>query len=267
MSINVYAVGRSGSGKSTAVRYMQRLIDAGLYSTIYIKDYTILLDMSKEPEHQAKFRLNKRVGFDILDPAAYDIALERLLGQIKHLEKCKEYDVIFIEFARRTYKEPFDKLSEVLQNKDYILFVEANLETCIERIDKRTNGCCGEDRHYISDEIMTSYFSVDNLPCMNDDFAKQLGLPPSHLKAICNEGSETMLKDETKDYANFISQTLNKQPKTALQVENIPEIPQAQPVEDTVIEDIKTSYSLDVVESEKEQVVLVGDRMQRLATA
>ncbi len=259
MSINVYAVGRSGSGKSTAVRYMQRLIDARRYSTIYIKDYTILLDMSKEPEHQAKFRSNKRVGFDILDPSAYDIALERLLEQIKYLQSSKEYDVIFIEFARRTYKEPFDKLSEVLRNKDYILFVEASLEICMERIDRRTTGYCGEDRHYISDEIMTSYFSVDNWPYMNDDFAKQLGLPLNHLKAICNEGSETMLKDETKDYANFISLALNKQPKTAPQVENTPEISPAQPIEDIETNNMENSYSRDVVKLEKEQAVLVGD--------
>ncbi len=258
MSINVYAVGRSGSGKSTAVRYMKGLADERGCSTISIRDYTILLAMSKEPEHQAKFRPNNRAGFDILDPAAYDIALERLLEQIKYLENSKEYHIIFIEFARRTYKGPFEKLSEGLRNKDYILFVEANLEICIERIDKRTTGCCGVDQHYISDEIMTSYFSVDNLPYMNDDFAKQFGLSPSHLKAICNEGSIETLKDETKSYATIVFQAVDDQQKTVLRIKNTPEI-SPQLVKDIETENNKFLYNHDVIELEKEQVVLVGD--------
>lgn len=213
MSINVFTVGRSGSGKSTAVRFMKGLADARHYSTIHIRDYTILLAMSKEPEYQAKFRPNAREGFDVLDFSVLDIALERLFAKISGLEKSNKYDIIFIEFARKTYKDSFEKLRTRLRNKYYILFVEAKLETCIERIDTRTAKFRGEDQHYISDEIMTSYFSVDNLPYMNDRFAKQLGLPPSGLMAICNESSVEKLEEETKYYANTIFQDVNTQRK------------------------------------------------------
>ncbi len=213
MSVIVFAVGRPGSGKSTAVRHMMDLAKLNSFSTIHIRDYTILKGMSEGEEHKAKFRANEREGFDVVDLCAFDIALDQLMLYIDNLEQSKEYDVIFIEFARKTYKDSFEKLNRCLSNNYYILFVEAQLETCIKRIDERTTTLRGPDHHFISDEIMMSYYNVDNLHSMNDMFAEQLGLSYSRLKAICNDSSLKKLKKEANDYAQTIFQDVNSQKK------------------------------------------------------
>ena len=162
--------------------------------------------MSEQEEHKAKFRSNEREGFDVLDLSAFDIALDQLMTYINLLEQStkKEYDIMFVEFARRTYKESFDKINQSLLSGYYILFVEAELDTCIKRIDQRTTKLRGPDHHFISNEIMIGYYGLDNLHCMNAHFAEQISLPYTHLKAIGNNSSLSELKNETENYARNI---------------------------------------------------------------
>ncbi len=254
MSINVFAVGRSGSGKSTAVCYMKWLAKNRHYSTIHIRDYTILLAMSKEPEYQEKFRPNARDGFDVLNFSVLDVALERLFVKLSTLESSHKFDIIFIEFARQRYEDAFKKLGTRLQNKYNILFVEANLDTCIERIDRRTLECCGEDQHYISDEIMKNYFSVDNWPYMNNSFVEQLDLPPNHLMTICNESSIEQLEKETEYYANIIFRDVINQRKIASQARERKKLFSSHTLKELRAMIESSSHNHNVITTERELV-------------
>lgn len=210
MSVIVFAIGRPGSGKSTAIRHIMELAKSK-YVTIHIRDYTILLSMSKQDEHRAKFRKNKYEGFDVTDFTVLDTALEQLEEQILYLEKSGEYDIIFVEFARDAYEKAFQKFSSTLLKDAYILFVEATLNTCIKRVYERTVELHGPDHHFLSDNIMTTYYKEDHWLYMNNFFEEQFGIKGQHLKTIYNDGSLLQLEANSADFASSIFQEVCRQ--------------------------------------------------------
>ena len=203
----MFAVGRSGSGKSTAVRYITQLANDRKVSTTYISDYTILQEMSMQIEHRKKFRLNEYNGFDVLDFSVMDLALEELVRRVNELYASQEYDVIFVEFARDTYSNAFRMFASAsLLNTAYILFVEAELDTCIERIYRRVLKSHGPDFHFLSDGIMRKYFWQNNLLYFTSKFEREFSLLKRRLKIVYNQGSVEVLEIEAKDIAECIFQ-------------------------------------------------------------
>ena len=212
MVVIVYAIGRSGSGKSTAVRYIKQLATDKNFSSAAISDYATLLTMSKQEEFKEKFRTNEYKGFDVCDFSVMDIAFEELISNIKRLDASQDYDVIFVEFARDTYREAFRKLdSASLLKNAYILFVEASLDICVERIYKRVFKDHGPDYHFLSEKIMRTYFQQDHLSDISSDFENWFDIHQYHLKVIRNEGSERALETDVKDITEHIFQEILSQ--------------------------------------------------------
>ncbi len=207
MSVIMFAVGRSGSGKSTAVRHVMQLMEDKKYSTIYVSDYAILRNMSMQNEYQGKFRVNEYNGFDVLDFSVMDTALDELVKHLITLNASQKYDIIFVEFARDTYIKAFRTIAsaELLKNA-YVLFVEAELNKCIERIYKRVLKYQGPDYHFLSANIMQTYFQQNNLSYFNTEFKKQFDIQEHHLKVICNEATVGELEVEVDDIAKHIFQ-------------------------------------------------------------
>ena len=210
MSVIVFAVGRPGSGKSTAIRHIMALAKSK-YVTTHLRDYTILLSMSKQDEHLTKFCLNEHEGFDVTDFSVLDIALDQLEEQILYLSKSDEYDIIFVEFARDAYEKVFQRFSPALLKDAYILFVEAALNVCIKRVYERAVELHGPDHHFLSDKIMMTYYKEDHWFYMNNFFEEQFGIKRQHLKTIYNDGSLPQLEANSEAFAVNIFQEVCRQ--------------------------------------------------------
>ncbi len=206
MPVIVFAVGRPGSGKSTAIRHIMTLAKSHKYITTHMRDYTILLNMSEQDEHREKFYKNEHNGFDVRDFSVLDIALSKLEKQIKILAASEEYDIILVEFARDSYKEAFRKLNPVLLENAYVLFAEARLDVCIERVYQRAVALYGPDHHFLSNDIMTTYYQQDHWLYMNNAFKDDFGIKEHCLKTIYNEGSLETLELESEQFAKSIFQ-------------------------------------------------------------
>ena len=251
MSVIVFAVGRPGSGKSTAIRHIIELAKNKKYVAIHIRDYTILHAMSKQEEHYAKFRPNKYEGFDVVDFSVLDIALCKLEEQINVLIDAEEYDIILVEFARDDYKTAFKKFSPTLLKNSYILFVEAELNTCIERVRERAVLLHGPDHHFLSTNIMTTYYRQDHRSYMENLFEDDFRLEKNHyLKTIYNDSSVEKLEEEAGKFTERVFQEVHCQRSMTIEESQVDlciiPVVNSEEVSQEQVVDVATVASLEV---------------------
>jgi len=167
MLVKLFVVGRPGSGKSTAIRRIIELADRWNYPTHHIKDYDILLEMYQQDVRHEKFCPADWNGFDVINFSVLDTALQELEDQVHNLDEVplssEQVEIIMIEFARDDYVKALSNFSSDFLKGAYFLFVETDLETCVERIHlRRNNTSLDSDHHSVSDAIMRSYYRIDN---------------------------------------------------------------------------------------------------------
>jgi predicted ABC-type ATPase len=175
MIVKSFVVGHPGSGKSTVVRRLDHLAKLRMCRTVNLQDYDILREMFLKDSRHEKFYPTEYDGFNILDYSVCDIALKRL--EEKLLEEIKLHAQIgtqmplfvTIELARDDYRMAFRQFSPGLVRTSHVFFVDADLETCIERVKKRFVPS-SQDRHYVSEDTMRSYYCKDNWYYMSTQF-------------------------------------------------------------------------------------------------
>ncbi|QBD81260.1 hypothetical protein EPA93_36900 [Ktedonosporobacter rubrisoli] len=203
MSVTIFVLGRPGSGKTTAVRHILELAERRNYKTKRMKDYDILYKMFQQDTHEQYFRATNYGGFDILDGSVYDVALQRLEKNVQEISLEEKYDIITIEFARDNYQETFRKLSSSFLEDSYFFFVEADLDTCMQRIYQRVTVPPTPDHHFVSEYIMRSYYNNDNWKYMSEEFQKEYQLQ-KEVVAYYNTGSLQGLIDKVSEFAETI---------------------------------------------------------------
>ena len=217
MSINVFVPGRPGSGKSEAIRYISnQLRDVVLPEGEKIiikrlKDYTILREMFMQDKYREKrqFRQTDYGGFDVCDFSVLNTALEKLDDEIQ--KEQRNADLLFIEFARQDYKEAFKLFKQTPLDTSYFLFVESDLQACIDRIYKRVHERQKPDHHFVSEYIMWTYYNKNNWSYMKDNFGKEFHISESHIKTINNSGLLQSFLEEVEKYTQFILHELQHQ--------------------------------------------------------
>lgn len=206
MSVKVFVPGRPGSGKSEAIRNIVELANSKKLSTMRLKDYSILhemfvLDKGKETR---QFHQTDYGGFDVCDFSVLDTALEQLDKKIQTEEK--KADLIFIEFARQDYKKAFKLFEQTSLDTSYFLFIESELEDCIDRIYRRVYERQKPDHHFVSEYIMRTYYNEDNWSYMKNTFEKDFGIQEQHVKTIYNDNSLKKFLEEVNAFASFLFQ-------------------------------------------------------------
>ncbi|HCF84502.1 MAG TPA: hypothetical protein DEV72_04810, partial [Ktedonobacter sp.] len=73
-------------------------------------------------------------------------------------------ELIVIEFARDNYIHAFKQFSASFLKDAYFLFVEADLETCIQRVKDRVTDPPTLDNHFVSKDIMKKYYGQGSMP-------------------------------------------------------------------------------------------------------
>lgn len=206
-SIKVFALCRSGSGKSTGIHHFGMLAKRRGYEVFHVKDYTILRSMFLQDFDQKRFRPAECNGFDVTDFSVLDEALIALEKQVHDLERNSKNlaspKIVFIEFARNDYYHALKLFTPKFLEDAYFLFIDSELETCIERIHKRRIQAPSEqDSHSVSDFIMRSYFHTDNWYDTIQKFSLE-GHVLRHWE-ITNNGSLETFLDRVSSFAETI---------------------------------------------------------------
>lgn len=181
MAIPLFLLGRPGSGKSKAARFMVGealwpIYRWGRSSGLeglriqHLNDYSILHQMfereqrTKKKIQQKHFRESRQgnlKGFEVLNPAVLPRALQQL-GRSAHAWLPVPKTLLLLEFARGAY--PADLWScfppQLLENA-YYLFFQADLDLCVERVRQRSSNAGHADDHYVSEEVIRKYYQED----------------------------------------------------------------------------------------------------------
>lgn len=161
MAINLFLLGRPGSGKSTAAHYIQWLIKKYHWSAVHINDYHFLLAQFKADVHQRKFKSSGCGGFDVLDFSVLDTVLHDLEHEAQAYAQ-HPHTLLLLEFARRDYMQALQQFHPDFLRSARFIFFEANLDTCVNRVYERAYHPTNSDDHFISEEMLRSYYQEDN---------------------------------------------------------------------------------------------------------
>ena len=191
MPVKLFILGRPGSGKSAAARYITMLAQYKSLLSIRVNDYNILLQMFQEDVNQHRFLPTTYVegGFDIVDFSVLDMALSKVERLTEEYRSSGKYDLIIIEFARADYSEAMKQFSSTFIPNAYFLLIHTDIKTCINRVNERTAHPVTPDDHYVSDKIMKDYYQKDNLLYMPAYLMTAHNVPNGKIKFIYNIGS------------------------------------------------------------------------------
>jgi adenylate kinase family enzyme len=205
MLVKVFFLGRPGSGKTTAMYHLLALARQRNYSALSIDDYNILLHMSQQDSHHTQFRSTTFGGFDVLDPEVFDIALDVLEQQVQKMTTLEEDGIITIEFARNDYAQTLSKFSPEFLKDSYVFFVDADLDTCIERIYQRVTSPFTPSNHFVSDYIMHTYYNHENWSYVSSD-VKTAHHIYKGVQTFRNTGNVPSLLHTVEDFAEQLFQ-------------------------------------------------------------
>lgn len=210
MAVKLFLLGLPGSGKSTVARYIQEYVSKWNWSTSHFSDYPILQKMYRKDIEGKQFKAAAHGGFDVIDFTVVDIALKRLEQKVKrHTSSKKSAELILIEFARPDYQHAFLQFSKkFLQGQDaYFLYLNAELDTCKQRILDRTKNPIFEDDYHVSERIFKQYYHQDNGQDLPDILERAYQIDQQHVKMINNNDSLEAASTEINAFVHFIART------------------------------------------------------------
>jgi adenylate kinase family enzyme len=212
MYLKLFVLGRPGSGKTTAAHHIMNIVESRGYTVYRKRDYDILQSMFQKDQENGNtqnFRATAYNGFDVLKFSVLDQALKRLEREVQQVVGKEEGSgVIVIEFARNDYRNAFNVFEPEFLENSYFFFVEADLNTCIRRIHQRVMVPPLLDCHFVSDQIMRSYYNDNqrNWLYMSDQLGREYGLSKGAVRLYYNVGTvERFLEYATDVVENILA--------------------------------------------------------------
>jgi adenylate kinase family enzyme len=214
MATKIFLLGRPGSGKSTAARYIQQYGKKCDWSTQHINDYHFLFEFFQQDIHHQQFRPSGCGGFDVLDFSVLDRALQaveaKALQYITH-----DQTFLLLEFARNDYWQALKQFNSHFLQDAYFLFLEADIETCIQRVYNRSYHPTSHDDHFISEEMIRSYYHEDNKLYLIHNMLTEYAISDSRIRIIDNTGSRSNFYGQIRSFLEiFIKQPTPPIPQT-----------------------------------------------------
>ena len=136
MLVKLFILGRPGSGKSSAAGIIATIARCRGWNTTHINDYDILKEMAQADTAHKNFRQTEHGGFDVQDFSVLDIALKDVEKRAQH-RSLEQDTLVIIEFARDDYSKALKWFSSGFLQDAYFLFMHLDLDTCVQRIQKR----------------------------------------------------------------------------------------------------------------------------------
>jgi len=196
MEHNIFVLGLPGSGKSTAARYIEMLARDYYRTPNLLQDYRILYAMFLADKEGIRFSSTLYNGFDVHDLSAFDDALEKLAHQLQEKERTREInEVTIIEFARADYCKALEFFACMPLAEAFFLFIDAEVETCKQRIKARVANPQMPDDHYVSEYIFEAYYNKDPRQYLTSTAAclrERFHIGEEKIKAIDNTDGVSM---------------------------------------------------------------------------
>ena len=181
-------VGRPGSGKSAAARYIQLVAEQHHWQTTHINDYKFLKQMYEMEGTGKSFQASAHDGFDVLDFSVLDTALHMV--EREAMAYCSSRcELALVEFARNNYHTALRLFSHAFLRDAYLLFFRADMNMCARRVQARSHAPETVDDHFISEEMLRSYYHEDIDAEGIALLVRELDLDPGKVRLIENMGS------------------------------------------------------------------------------
>jgi adenylate kinase family enzyme len=208
----VFVFGSPGSGKTTAARYIERIMQASGngWSSIRFNDYKILDDWFHADSGYKRFRAREHDGFDILDPDIYDEALRVLKYEVQKYKPSTENGFVIIEFARCDYRNALEEFGRVFLQNAFFLFIDSDLESCVQRVHERVRHPDTLDDHFTSEFVFECYRQGQSNYISSTIFMLKAihGIDGQKMKIVDNSGvrSRDDLYEEMKAFVEDFAQ-------------------------------------------------------------
>jgi len=231
MTVKLFVLGCSGSGKSTAAHHVVKHAQDKGYSAIHVNDYEILYKMfqaDKEPKG-GKFRPTAYYGFDVIDLTVYDKALMQL-EQAVLLSSSQANDFIILEFARDDYSKALSLFSKGFLKDAYFLFLDSDPDTCISRIHSRVIHRTTIDDHFVPEHIIRA-FNKSNKHYLASGLKTDYSVMDERVKIIDN--SYTSLDFFKVEVTKFAESIFQRERYISSETEQLPRISATTPADKT----------------------------------
>lgn len=183
-----------------------------LWRYTLFREYTILYDMFQSSRSD-DFIQASHDGFEVRNFSVLEDSAKILDINIASYMRCaSDNEFVYIELARDNYKDAMKHFSHTLLRDAYFLFVESDVETCIERIHHRVTHA-QTSRHFVPDHILRGYYAQDNIEYMQTFFKEDYYIS-TNIKAILNNGSLKNFEEEIQSFAcAILTRENNKVPE------------------------------------------------------
>ncbi|GAC1368307.1 MAG: hypothetical protein NVSMB44_34630 [Ktedonobacteraceae bacterium] len=203
MAIKIFLLGRPGSGKSTAAHYIDVMTREYGWSSAHINDYEFLRAMYQADTYYQRFKPSVYGGFDVLDFSVLDLVLQSVENEARsYLSSSKK--LLLLEFARNNYRCALQQFQPGFLRDAYFLFFEANIDTCVQRVYQRSSNPSSCNDHFISEQMIRSYYHEDNKPYLTYNLLADYGISDKRVRMINNMGSRKEFKAQIKSFVNTI---------------------------------------------------------------
>lgn len=167
MLTKLFVFGFPGSGKSTVAQYIVSYVNFTYKHWVAnrVSDYNILYNMAHREKKSKNFYLmNYRgtEGFYVSNPAKYNEALKDL-EQLVDSYQTKTNRLLVIEFARSDYARAFKVFKEDFFRNSSFLYVYADMNVCLQRIEERIRNPHSRDDHYVSNYTFENYLGKNDI--------------------------------------------------------------------------------------------------------
>lgn len=203
----VFILGRTGSGKSTTARFLGEFARCSGWPVQSFNDYIFLRDMYLADATQ-RFRPTEHGGFEVLDLTVYDTAIRLLAQQVR--KRCYENKeaLITVEFTSNNYLNALQFFGSDLLRSAHILFLNADLVTCLDRAHNRIFHQATRDDYYVKDTVLLSHYPcpymplhigenlvryIHNMGSLDDLWKEVLALTPTLLEQKILESTEAFV--------------------------------------------------------------------------
>ncbi len=204
MVSKLFLLGRPGSGKSTIRRYITKLAQRQFLSPYPIYDYKILHNMCMTDLSHTRIRPTEYGGFEVLDFSILDTALhviERKVEKALNRHLLELPRIAIIEFARNDYLQALSQFAPDFLQDAHVLILESDVDTCLDRIDRRIKYPEYEDDTFVPANIMEEYYQNDSTRDNVREIQETFGLNNRQIQLMRTDSPrDEFLHDCIKEY-------------------------------------------------------------------
>jgi dephospho-CoA kinase len=157
--LNVFLLGRPGSGKSLVFRLLAEEIRlAGFEGEIVkVDDFPLLMKIFEE-DREMRRRRPVPGGFKITDESVWHELNRELARKVAELQSPGR--IVFVEFSRRSYAEALGAFGSGILGRSLAVYVDTPFDACLQRNLERKGA--DADSHLVPEEEMRKTYAEDD---------------------------------------------------------------------------------------------------------